>query len=239
METAHMLGISAGILFIDLQKIYDSVDLVLLTRACEVLGYQRIPLLLLVQVFLSPRTLRADGHHSNQIPVSNGLVAGSSQANHLARALLFRALQDHARCPKLAVSPFVDDLKMYTEGTTRQVVYRFGQETVELFHSLGKLKVDLSPSKCGFVATTRGIALTVCSGWHETDFGISSTKHARDLGVDVSFGYRSVSIARKKAKRAGIRSGRIRNLALKHQSKVEPCRTVRMGIKSGAFHQRP
>ena len=36
---------------IDLQKFYDSVDLVLLMRACGVLGYPRIPLLLLVQAF--------------------------------------------------------------------------------------------------------------------------------------------------------------------------------------------
>ena len=133
---------------------YDTVDLLLHIKAWS--GLSRIPLLLLVQAFLGPRTLRADGHHSEQIAVADGLVAGSSQANHLARALLHRALHDHHhRCPKLAVSQFVDDLKMYTEGTTRQVVFRFSQTGVELFHSLGKLKVDLSPSKCGFVATTR------------------------------------------------------------------------------------
>ena len=72
MGTAHILGISAGTLFIDLQQFYDCVDLALLMRACDVIGYPRIPLLLLVQAFLGPRTLRADGHHSNQIPVSNG-----------------------------------------------------------------------------------------------------------------------------------------------------------------------
>ena len=51
METAHIMGISAGILFMDLQKIHDSVDLVLLIKACSVLEYPRIPLLLLVQAF--------------------------------------------------------------------------------------------------------------------------------------------------------------------------------------------
>ena len=232
METAHIMGISAGILFIDLQKFYDSVDLVLLMRACGVLGYPRISLLLLVQTFLGPRTLRADGHHSNEVPVSNGLVAGSSQANHLARAFLHRALHDHHnRCRKLAVSQFVDDLKMYTEGTTRQVVYRCSQATVELFHSVGKLKVDLPQSKCGFVATTRGIALTVCSGSQQKDFGISSTKHAHDLGVDVSFGNRAVPFGRKRASRACIRSGRIRCFAKNHQ------RACRLLFKGRALPQ--
>ena len=56
METAHIRGISAGILLIDLQKIYDSVDLVLLIEACSVKENPRIPLLLLVQAFLGPRT---------------------------------------------------------------------------------------------------------------------------------------------------------------------------------------
>ena len=75
--------------------------------------------------------LRADGHHSSQIPVANGLVAGSYQANRLARALLHGALFDnHNCCPKLVMSQFVDDFKMYTEGTTNQVVYRVSQHAV-------------------------------------------------------------------------------------------------------------
>ena len=56
---------------------------------------------------------------------------------------------------------------------------------MELFHSLRKLKVDLFPSRRGFVATTRGIALTVRSGWQDQGFGIAPTKHATDLGVGV------------------------------------------------------
>ena len=51
METAQIMGISAGILFIDLQKFYDSVDVVLLIKACSVLENPQIPLLLLVQAF--------------------------------------------------------------------------------------------------------------------------------------------------------------------------------------------
>ena len=113
------MGISAGILFIALQKFYDSVDLVLLIKACNGLDYPRVPLLLLVQAFVGPRTLRADGHHNEQIPVANGLVAGSSQANYLARALLHRAPPDHHH------HQLVDGLKTHTEGTTRQVVFRF------------------------------------------------------------------------------------------------------------------
>ena len=191
-------------------------------RACKVLEYPRIPLLLLVQAFLGPRTLRADGHHSAQRSVSNGLVAGSSQANHLATALLHWAQHDHHhRCSQFVVSQFVDDLKMYTEGTTRQVVHRFSQTAAELFHSLAKLEVDLSPLKCGFMATTQGIALTVCSGRQATGFGISSARHARDFGVDVSFGNRSIPIARKRG--ASIRLRRSRGLAKKH---VRVCRLV-------------
>ena len=55
-ETAPIMGISAGILFTDLPNIYDSVDLVLLIKACSVLEYPRTPLLLLVQAFSGPRT---------------------------------------------------------------------------------------------------------------------------------------------------------------------------------------
>ena len=50
MEAAHIMGISAGILF--LQKFHESVDLVLLINACNGLECPRIPLLFLVQAFL-------------------------------------------------------------------------------------------------------------------------------------------------------------------------------------------
>ena len=43
METAHIMGISAGTLFIDLPKFYDGVDLILLVRACEVLVLPTYP----------------------------------------------------------------------------------------------------------------------------------------------------------------------------------------------------
>ena len=69
---------------------FDTDDSVLLMRACRVLEYPRVPLVLLVQAFLGPRTRRADGHHSALILVSNGLVAfflPNIQTNHLARAL--------------------------------------------------------------------------------------------------------------------------------------------------------
>ena len=98
-------------------------------------------------------------------------------------------------------------------------------------HSLEKLKVDLSPSKCGFVATTRGIALTLCSGWQDQGFGTAPTKHARDLGVDVSFGGRSLPIARKRAKCAFVRPRRIRSFAKKHT------RASRLLFKGGALPQ--
>ena len=120
---------------------------------------------------------------------------------------------------------------MHTAGTTRQVVFRFSQPAVELFHSLGKLKVDLFPSKSGSVATSRSIALTVCSGWQDQGLGISSSRHARDLGVDVSFGGRSVPIARESAKRAFVRARRIRSFVKKHT------RASRLLFKGGALPQ--
>ena len=44
-----------------------------------------------------------DGHHSEQIPVAYGLVAGPSQADHLARAFLH---DHHHRCPDLVAGDF-------------------------------------------------------------------------------------------------------------------------------------
>ena len=91
-------------------------------------------------------------------------------------------------------------------------------------HVQGKKQTN----QCGFVATTRGMALTVCSGWQEKGFGISSTRHARDLGEDVSFGSRSVLIARNRAKRALVRARRILGFAKTH------ARASRLLFKGGA-----
>ena len=162
METAHIMGISAAFFSSTFRNSTTVLTWFCPSKRCSVLEYPRIPLLMLLQAFSGPLTLRDDGHHREQIPVSHGLVAGCSQDNHLARALLHRALHDHHhRRLKLAVWQFVDDLKMYTEGTTRQVVFRLTQPAVELFHSLGKLKSRSVSLKCGFVAFGRMRALVL------------------------------------------------------------------------------
>ena len=98
---------------------YDRFDLVLFLKACNVLEYLRVPLLL------------SDGHRSSQIPVASGLVAT------LARALLHRALHDHHnRCPKLVVPQFVGDLKMFAEGPDKSSCVQIQPACRGVVHSL-------------------------------------------------------------------------------------------------------
>ena len=59
----------------------------------------------------------------------------------------------------------------------------------------------------------------------------STVKHARDLGVHVSFGHRSIPIAKKRAKRAAMRAKRIRGLAKKR------ARVSRLLFRGGAVPQ--
>ena len=87
---------------------------------------------------------------------------------------------------------------------------------------LGSSKLICLLQNVAFMATTRGIALTVCSGWQEKGFGIFYARNARDLCVDVSFGTRSIPTARTSAKRASIRARRIRRFGQETRSCQAP-----------------
>ena len=81
-----------------------------------------------------------------------------------------------------------------------------------------RLAVSKSISSLPKVASwlLRGPLLSVCVlVGNPCVFGISTVKHARDLGVHVSFGHRSIPIAKNRAKRAAMRAKRIRGLAKK------------------------
>ena len=165
--------------------------------------------------------------------VDDGLVGGPSQANHLATALL-RAQHDHQPLmPKLVVSHFVDDLKMHTKGTTRQVVYIFSQVAVELFHAFAQLKVDLSPSKCGLLAHHTWHCSHLCAQVGEKKRVLVFLRaNTRVILVSTSPSVHVLSrLQGKESKRAAMRWRHIGGFAKGHQ------RACRLLFKGGALPQ--
>ena len=91
-ETAAATATPTMTIHLDLVKFYDTVHLPTLMRTARLLDYPLRALAVCGQMFLAPRVIRVNGSFAATIQPQTGMVPGSGQANHLARALLYELL---------------------------------------------------------------------------------------------------------------------------------------------------
>ena len=92
-ETAAATATPTMTIYLDLAKFCDNVHLPTLMRTARLLDYPLRALALCGQMFLAPRVIRANGSFASAIQSETGMVPGSGQAHHLARALLYELLE--------------------------------------------------------------------------------------------------------------------------------------------------
>ena len=121
-ETAGCMDFQVGTILRDLEKFYDSVDLLRLCDYAEQMHFPRALLALCLQLYIAPRLLRGDVSISEQVWPSASILAGCAQANNMARMFLHPIMGQLARTGGLVkCRQFVDDLPMRAEGTERLV----------------------------------------------------------------------------------------------------------------------
>ena len=93
------MGVSRIGLYLDLEKFCDNISLARLMWAAEGLGYPRTELILITQVYLAPRVVRVGEAYATTGAPTTGVVPGSGQANHAARAMLYDILEHTHQVP--------------------------------------------------------------------------------------------------------------------------------------------
>ena len=111
----------------DLDKFYDNIDLTILIAAGRGSCYPLRNLALSLQLYLSPRLLRASGCIDSGIVGYNGVLAGCAQAKNFSKAMLLDII-DHAHVvhPGADISVYVDDIGTVSKGVSEDKAVNVG-----------------------------------------------------------------------------------------------------------------
>ena len=121
-ETASVTGTVVALVFFDVAKFYDSINLSALVYKAMDAGYPAVDLALVMQLYLAPGRVKANQGFATAGSPSTGIVPGSGQANHLARCMLYAELERvHNKVPRCHLQQFVDDVAVRAEGTSKRV----------------------------------------------------------------------------------------------------------------------
>ena len=195
----------------DVEKFYDSVDLVKLLIFAQERGFPLAVAALDLQAHLAMRVLRWCGCHSLPLAVSSSILAGSKFSNSYARLYLYDVLEAmHSELP-LQVGQHVDDLAQCARG---MVIAQLRRHTVSgallLSRLLSERGLTIS-SKSTAVTSARGTLKPLLEELARNGIPCSGELSMRDLGVDASAGRRrATAVASKRLKKGAKRLCRLK-----------------------------
>ena len=213
-ELALHSGEQVATILWDVENFYDSMGLELLMGAAERLHFPLRMLAISIQVYLSPRYLRASGCYSLGTQPSASIVAGCSRANAMARIYLYHALdRAHTLYPDAAPKQFVDDLAQRASGTCKGLLRRLGSAAVHIVRGLRGLQCGVS-SKSVIVASSPACGDALRNRiLRETGLDLKSVSCGKDLGVASGAGRRRLGVLNARLKKAQVRGARVKRLA--------------------------
>ncbi|CAK0907038.1 unnamed protein product, partial [Prorocentrum cordatum] len=130
--SAVAMGFCAIAALVDLERFFDSIDLIALLEVAGQGAFSAVVVSLGAQAYLAPRRLRRHGWCSGQISAERSIVAGSSRGVTVGKLFLCPFLQRvGAGSPCVELQTFVDDAILGAEGLERvaadQMVDALGQ----------------------------------------------------------------------------------------------------------------
>jgi ribonuclease HI len=249
MEVCGLLGASASMAFIDIEKFYDSLDPVLLIMHLLALDFPAVSLLLHLQVHWAVRIVIHRGVVSNLMVVSRSILAGCTSSNSIARGYLYHICERlHWQFPAIRLGTFVDDIVLDLQGSQRSVSAGMASAVECVVELIEAAKLTVS-SKSVVVGSTMAIATDVVRRLAANGITMVKARAAKDLGVGSTAGRRRTAAVLKarrgkavgKAARAKVISklvkskGQLRGRRLWTQS-VEP--TMLYGATVAGLGQR-
>ena len=141
--------------YCDLEKFYDSIDVLKLIHHALACEFPLAPLTLLLQVHLSTRVIRVNKWVSEPLLPFTSIIAGCRSSGHLARVMLYSILQHHhdmhvpiPGLPQLHFRCFVDDLVLRIEAPiAAAAATKFADQLGEVLLQLKQRNLTRSQSK--------------------------------------------------------------------------------------------
>jgi len=165
--------------------------------------------------YIAPRVVKSGCCYSEFVQATNSILAGCQDANNMARISLYRLLDKmHKVHPKAPIDSFVDDMKQYAEGRTKdELVERLLPAVADFVESVGNLKLILSKKSVVLSSLQEVNHLVACVAASK-GASIKKAEKAVDLGVDItSLRIRAVPTMAKRRLKAKARN--LKTTALK------------------------
>ena len=176
--------------FLDLDKSYDSIDNVKLSRQASQLKWDPVVLCMSLFVHLSPRVLRIGDLWGEWIQPCNSILQGCGSSNSWARASLYNLLQDlHSRFP-VQIGQQVDENKRHSHGTFFQALHWSVEAICTLDRGLSGLGLALSQNKSTVIASHPRLLRAVRRELLEQGISFEGGNSVRDVGLDATAGQR-------------------------------------------------
>ena len=229
-EVGRATGRQVISLLLDLQNLYDAVQLEQLLELWEPLQFPPAVMNMIYEVYTGPRLLQAEGVTSSAVHCEKGMLAGCPAAPLVAKLILAPALQTfQEKFPKVSVDVWVDDISMDFIGEDAHSVCQqalAGYE--EIKYGLEKVGLQLSPGKTGFLTSTSEAKRSI--NLHRTEQQPKAHDLLKDLGLDSSGGRRRrIGSQQKRLLKGSSRQSKLLHLKLRS-------RPVRIRVWKTSIH---
>ncbi len=211
-ELAVLSGQDTIGVYWDLQKFYDSIDIIKLIELSTRRGFSVAVAAIDLQVHLGLRLLKWAGSFSDPIPVSSSVLAGSKFSNIYARLYLYDLIENiHYQFPVI-VGLHVDDVATIAHGNIDDCFTVITEVSKLLFKNLEERKLKISP-KTVILSSKPNAAKTMATKLATEGIRCKVESHVRDLGIDAGGGgRRATTVFRARAAKAKKRMVQLKKL---------------------------
>ncbi len=226
--------------FYDLQKFYDSVDVLKLIDAAIELNFDPVDITLCLQIHLAPRILKANGAYCIPQHVANSILQGCSRSNSWSRLFLHRLMEDvHKVAPEARLGQHVDDVNIAAVGDIDEVVNISVKANSRFVEGVTDLRLTISQSKSHCVASRPKVSKAYATRMRTRGLEVQRRTSTRDLGLDAGGGRRRAAVVfAQRVKQATKRASRYAVIAnkLKHWHKGVGKTFNNTGLKPAATY---
>ena len=221
-EAAASLGLCVVENCWDIEKYYDSIDLLQLIVGMQQLDYPIAVAAMDLLIHVAPRILRWNKLFTEPIGISTSILAGTKFSNRYSRIVIFNMMEElRSRLPSVVSRSFVDDLAQSSYGDWAHVVGGILEAAIVLRDHMERLKLKISP-KSTLVTSSRSLSLKLKSLLAAEGIRVSTKVQVHDLGTEATAGVTRGTICRNKRfrkvaarKRKVLRLGRFTTKAKK------------------------
>jgi len=159
-EQASLKGWESLQAALGLWKAYEMVDPKAQMREARALRFPLRLTWMLLSTYRLPRCLKAFGSLSRSLVAWQGNIAGCGHANSLLLVLTLKALQrGYEMAPTVTPRALVDDVTLDWQGPDVSGCKGMKVALESITSSFQDLKLVMQPAKCGYLASSRKMAL--------------------------------------------------------------------------------